>query len=142
MIFGLGRSPGEESGNPHQYSSLENLMDRGAWQARVHGIARVGHDLLLKPPSRGLSRIFSSTTIGKHQFFDTQPSLWSKSHICTRPLEKTIALTIWTFVSKGMSLLLFYLISLFFYCKIIALQNFAIFCLSRFVLAFLPRSVF
>ena len=30
-IFGLGRSPGEENGNPVQYSCLENSMDRGAW---------------------------------------------------------------------------------------------------------------
>ena len=33
--------------------------------------------------SRILSRIFSSTTIQKHQFFDTQSSLWSSIHICT-----------------------------------------------------------
>ena len=32
-IPGLGRSPGEENGNPFQYSCLENSMDRGAWQA-------------------------------------------------------------------------------------------------------------
>ena len=38
--------------------------------------------------SRGLSRVFSSTTIQKHQFFGTQPSLWSNSHICTWLLEK------------------------------------------------------
>ena len=37
-------------GNPLQYSCLENLMDRGAWQATVHGVARVGHDLVTKPP--------------------------------------------------------------------------------------------
>ena len=53
--------------------------------------------------SRGLSRVFSSTTIWKHQFFGTQPSLWSSSHICTWLLKKTIALTIRTFVSKEMS---------------------------------------
>ena len=34
-----GRSPGEGNGNPLQYSCLENPMDRGAWQATVHGIA-------------------------------------------------------------------------------------------------------
>ena len=34
---GLGRSPGEGHGNPLQYSCLENPMDRGAWQATVHG---------------------------------------------------------------------------------------------------------
>ena len=51
------------------------------------------------------SRVFSSTTIQKHRFFGTQPSLWSNSHIlCTWVLENTIALTIWTFVSKVMSL--------------------------------------
>ena len=37
---GSGRSPGEGSGNPLQYSSLENSMDRGAWWAIVHGIAK------------------------------------------------------------------------------------------------------
>ena len=38
-IFEWGRSPGEENGNPLQYSCLENPMDRGAWQATVHGVA-------------------------------------------------------------------------------------------------------
>ena len=37
-IPGLGRSPGEGNGNRLQYSCLENAMDRGAWQARVHGV--------------------------------------------------------------------------------------------------------
>ena len=41
-IPGSGRSPGEGNGDPLQYSCLENPMDRGAWQATVHGIARVG----------------------------------------------------------------------------------------------------
>ena len=36
-IPGSGRSPREGSGNPLQYSCLENPMDRGAWQATVHG---------------------------------------------------------------------------------------------------------
>ena len=39
-IPGLGRSPGEGNGNPLQYSFLENPMDRGAWQATVHSIAK------------------------------------------------------------------------------------------------------
>ena len=39
-IPGSGRSPGEEHGNPLQYSSLENLMDRGAGWATVHGVAK------------------------------------------------------------------------------------------------------
>ena len=37
---GKGRSPGEGNGNPPQYSCLENPMDRGAWQATVHGVAK------------------------------------------------------------------------------------------------------
>ena len=39
--------------------------------------------------SKGLSRVFSSTTVHKHQFFGTQLSLWSNSHIHTWLLEKT-----------------------------------------------------
>ena len=71
--------------------------------------------------SKGLSRVFSSTTIWKHQFFGIQLSLWSSnSHIRIRLLEKIIALTIQTFVCKVISLLF----------------N----MLSRFVIAFLPRS--
>ena len=35
---GLGRSPGGGNGNPLQYSGLENSLDRGAWQATVHGV--------------------------------------------------------------------------------------------------------
>ena len=70
--------------------------------------------------SKGLSRVFSSTTVWKHQFFGTQPSLWSSSHIRTCLLGKTIALTTWTFVGKVIALLF----------------N----MLSRFVIAFLPRS--
>ena len=38
----LGRSPGERNGNPLQYACLENPMDRGAWQATVYGVTRVG----------------------------------------------------------------------------------------------------
>ena len=50
LIPGSGRYPGEGNGDPLQYYCLENLMDRGAWQTTVHGVARVGHDLVMKPP--------------------------------------------------------------------------------------------
>ena len=50
LIPGSGRSPGGGHGNSLQYSSLENSMDRGAWQATVHGVARVGHKFVTKPP--------------------------------------------------------------------------------------------
>ena len=69
--------------------------------------------------SKGLSRVFSNTTVQKHQFFSTQLSLWSNSHIHTWLLEKPLSLTIWTLVGKVVSLL---------------------FMLSRFAIAFLPRS--
>ena len=39
-IPGLGRAPGEGNGNPLQHSCLENSMDRGAWCATVHGLAK------------------------------------------------------------------------------------------------------
>ena len=40
LIPGLERSYGEGNGNPLQYSCLENSMDRGAWWAIVHGVAK------------------------------------------------------------------------------------------------------
>ena len=40
LIPGLGRSPGEGNDNLLQYSCLENPMDRGAWRATVHGVAK------------------------------------------------------------------------------------------------------
>ena len=54
LIPGLGRSPGGGHGYPLRYSRLENPMNRGAWQATVHEVARVmsllRHDLATKPP--------------------------------------------------------------------------------------------
>ena len=44
----MGRSPGEGNGNPIHNSCLENPMDRGTWQATVHGVSRVRHDLATK----------------------------------------------------------------------------------------------
>ena len=67
--------------------------------------------------SKGLSRVFSNTTVQKHQFFSAQPSLLSHPHMI---IEKTIVSTKRTFVGKVMSLLF----------------N----MLSRLVIAFLPRN--
>ena len=50
LISGLGRSPGEGNGNPLQYSCLENPTLREAWQATIHGVVRVGHDLATTSP--------------------------------------------------------------------------------------------
>ena len=54
LIPGLGRSPGEGNGNPLQCYCPKNPMDRGAWQATVHGVARVGHNLVAKEREREL----------------------------------------------------------------------------------------
>ena len=42
LIPGLGGSHGEGNGNPLQYPCLQNLMDKGAWRAEVHGVAESG----------------------------------------------------------------------------------------------------
>ena len=65
-IPGLGRSPGEGNGNPLQYNCLENPMDRGAWQAIVHGVARVGHNLATKPSPPYHSWASGQTTGREH----------------------------------------------------------------------------
>ena len=60
LILGLGRSPGRGNGNPLQYSCLGNPMDRGAWRATVHGVAKEsGQDLASK----------TTTTTTKTQYF-------------------------------------------------------------------------
>ena len=88
----------------------------------IQGWFPLGLTGLIFLKSKGLSRVFSSTTIQKHQFFSAQPFLWAKCHICTWLLGKPTTLTIWTFVSKVMSLLF----------------N----ALSSFVIVFLPRNNF
>ena len=48
LSLNFSSSTGEGNGNPLQYSCLGNPMDRGAWQATVPGVQRVGHDLAIK----------------------------------------------------------------------------------------------
>ena len=57
---GSGRSPGGGNGNPLQYSCLENPMDRGAWWATVHGIARVRHDIVQQLSSNNCILFYTS----------------------------------------------------------------------------------
>ena len=45
LIPGSGKPPGEENGNPCQYSCLGNPKDRGAWQATVHGVTKKESDM-------------------------------------------------------------------------------------------------
>ena len=71
------------------------------------GLISLGLTGLISLQSNGLSRVFSSTTVQKHQFFSAQPS-YGLVLISIMTTEKTITLTRWTFVSKGMSLLFFF----------------------------------
>ena len=49
LIPGSERYPGKGNESPLQYSCLGNPMDRGAWQATVHEVTRIGHELATKP---------------------------------------------------------------------------------------------
>ena len=71
----------------------------------IQGWIPLGLTSLISLQSKGLSRVFSNTTVKKHQFFGTQPSLWSNSQYPHMTTGKTIVLTRQTFVSKVMSLL-------------------------------------
>ena len=63
---GLGRSPGEGNGNPLHYSCLGNPMDRGAWQATVHGILQVRIlEWVAVPISRGPSQLRDRTQVSR-----------------------------------------------------------------------------
>ena len=71
----------------------------------IQGWFPLGFTSLISLLSKRPSRVFSSTTIQKYQFFGSQPSLWSNFHNPYMSTGKTIALTRQTFVGKLMSLL-------------------------------------
>ena len=85
----------------------------------MQGWLPLGLTGLISLLSKGLSRVFSSTTIQKHPFFSAQPSLWSTSHICTWLLEKS-----WLWLYRPLS----------------AKWCLCFWICCRFVIAFLPRS--
>ena len=122
-------SPAAFSLSQHQFFQMGRLFISGGQSTgasasvlpiNIQGWFPLGLAGLISLQSKELSRIFSSTTVEKHQLFGAQPSLWSNSHLHTWLLGTTIALTIQTFVGKVVSLL----------------SN----TLSRLVIAFLPRS--
>ena len=65
----------------------------------------IGLTGLISLQSKGPSKVFSNTTVWKHQFFGTQPYLGSNSQNLSMTTGKIIALAIWAFVGKVMSLL-------------------------------------
>ena len=72
---------------------------------------------LISLQSKGLSGVFSTTTVQKHQFFGPQISLWSNSHIHTLLLGKAIALTRWTFVGFA------YIVTHYYYARLLGLNG-------------------
>ena len=98
--------------------SMQNSASASVLSISIHGWFPLGLTGLILQ-SKEIWRVFSNTTVQKHQFFSIQLSLWSNSHIHTQ-LRENHSLTIQNFVGKVMSLLF----------------N----MLSRFVIAFLPRS--
>ena len=63
--------------------SIEVSASASVLAMNVQGCFSLGLTVWVSFLSKGLSRVFSSTTVRKHQFFCVQPSLWSNSHICT-----------------------------------------------------------
>ena len=126
-------SPSPLAPNPSQHQSFP-VSQFFTWGGQITGVSALASFLPKKSQgwspsestgwislqSKGLSRVFSNTTVQKHQFFSAQPSSQSNSHIHTWPQEKPLALTRRTFAGKVMSLFL----------------N----MLSRLVITFLPRS--
>ena len=72
----------------HQVAKGLELQLQSVLPMNIQGWFPLGLTGLIFLQSKGLSRVFSSIIIWKHQFFSAQPSLWSNSHICTRLLEK------------------------------------------------------
>ena len=66
----------------------------------IHGWFLLGFIGLISLLSRGLWRVFSSTTVQNHQLFGAQPSVWSRSQHPYMTTVNTIVLIIWTFISK------------------------------------------
>ena len=94
-----------------QWVSSSHQVATGSFSIRpsneYSGLISFRIDWLISLQTKGLSRVFSNTTVWKHQFFGSQPSLWSNSDT-----GKTITLTKQTFVGKVMSVL-FYTLSTF-----------------------------
>ena len=68
--------------------SIKGLASASVLPVNIQDWFPLGLNALFSLLSKWLSRVFSSTTVRKHQFFGAQPSLWSNSHIHTWPQEK------------------------------------------------------
>ena len=68
--------------------SIRASASASVFPMNIQGWLPLGLTGLISLLSKGLPRVFSNTTVQKHQFFGSQPFLWSNSHIHTWPLEK------------------------------------------------------
>ena len=68
--------------------SIGALVSASVFPVNIQHWFLLGWTGLISLVSKGLSDVFSSTTLWKHQFFGAQPYLWSNSHICTWLLKK------------------------------------------------------
>ena len=71
-----------------RWPSIEDSASASVFPKNIQDWLPLGLTGLISLLSKGLLRVFSSTTVWKHPFFGTQPSLWSDSHIHTWLLEK------------------------------------------------------
>ena len=76
------------SSSHHVAKVLEFQLQHQSFQWLFRTDSPLGWTGWISLQSTGLSRVFPSTTVQKHQFFGTQLSFWSNSHICTWLLEK------------------------------------------------------
>ena len=91
-VFLMAELTGEGNGNPPQYSCLENPMDRGAWQATVHGVARVGHDMVTKLPPTMEELGFWGSSVVKNLHANVGDARDANSILGQKdPLEKEMA---------------------------------------------------
>ena len=126
-MVGMWASPSEwfpsvvslKTWQPVRHAESQGSSPTSVLPMNIQGWFPLGLISLISLQFKGLSRVFSSTTIGKHPFFGAQPSLWSNSHIRTWLREKPYLWLYRVFVGRVMSL------------------RFNM--LSRFVIAFLPR---
>ena len=90
-VFNLSQHEGIFQGvsSSHQVAKVLELQDQHqSFQWNIQAWFPLGLTGLVSLLSKGLSKVFSSSTIQKHQFFSTQPSLWSSSHTHPWLLEK------------------------------------------------------
>ena len=96
LTFNLSQNQGPFKwvSSSHQVAEvLEFQLQHQSFQRTPRTKSPLGWTGWISLQSKGLSRVFSNTTVQKHQFFSAQLSLKSNSHIHTWPLEKTMALT-------------------------------------------------